>query len=126
MDVKAKTVRVLLVDDQESFRSAARLVIAMVDGFELVAEAETAEDGLRLASAVAADLVFMDINLPGIDGLEATRRLVAQSEVRVVVISTYEAAEYESRALQAGAVAFIPKSEFGPDILQDVLDQVPG
>ena len=123
--VTAKTVRVLLVDDQESFRSAARLVIGMVDCFELVGEAESAEDGLELASSLAPDLVLMDINLPGIDGLEATRRLVGNlSGAKVIVLSTYEAVEYEARSLEAGAVAFMSKSDFGPDVLREIWDQV--
>jgi DNA-binding NarL/FixJ family response regulator len=124
--VKARTVRVVLVDDQESFRSAARLVIDMSEGFELVGEAETAEEGLEMAAELSPDLVLMDINLPGIDGLEATRRLVAgQNGTRVIVLSTYEASEYEARSLEAGAVAFISKSEFDPDTLCRVWDESP-
>ncbi len=121
--MKVRTVRVVLVDDQESFRSAARLVLDMSEGFELVGEAESAEEGLEMTAELAPDLVLMDINLPGIDGLEATRRLVADETARVIVLSTYEAAEYEARSLEAGAVAFLSKSDFEPDMLRRVWDQ---
>lgn len=113
-----------MIDDQESFRSAARLVIDMSDGFELIGEAESAEEGLELAASLAPDLVLMDIGLPGIDGLEATRRLVGLADARVIVLSTYEAAEYEPRALAAGALAFISKSDFGPDVLRQAWESV--
>jgi DNA-binding NarL/FixJ family response regulator len=113
-----RPVRVLIVDDQEPFRSAAQLVVSLVDGFEVVGEAPTGEDGVRLAAELLPDLVLMDINMPGIDGLEATRRIVsAQPAIRVLVLSTYEAGEYEPLARAAGAVGFVSKSEFGPDHL---------
>lgn len=113
----------VLVDDQESFRSAARLVLDMSEGFELVGEAGSAEEGLEMTAELAPDLVLMDINLPGIDGLEATRRLVTDETARVIVLSTYEAAEYEARSLEAGAIAFLSKSDFEPDMLRRVWDQ---
>lgn len=116
-----KPARVLIVDDQESFRSAARLVIENTDGFEVAGEAATGEDALVMVPELQPDLVLMDINMPGIDGLEATQRLTNHNpDLKVVVLSTYEAADYERPALEAGAVAFVSKSDFGPDSLEAV------
>ena len=113
------TIKVLIVDDQEPFRSAARMVVELTDGFEVVGEAETGEDGVAMADELAPDLVLMDVNLPGIDGLEATRRIVASGTVRVVLLlSTYEEAEYAPRAAECGAATYIPKAVFGPDRLE--------
>lgn len=114
------TVRVLIVDDQQPFRSAARMVVELADGFEVVGEAETGEDGVTMARSLGPDLVLMDVNLPGIDGLEATRRIkAADHSARIVlVLSTYESDDYETRAVEAGAAAFIPKSDFAPDTLE--------
>lgn len=112
-------VRVLIVDDQEAFRSAARLVVELTDGFSVVGEAGTGEDGVAMANELAPDLVLMDMNLPGIDGTEATRRILAsQPGIRVIGLSTYD--EYRERAMAAGAVAFVSKSEFEPDTLKTV------
>jgi DNA-binding NarL/FixJ family response regulator len=116
MDPHARKARVLIVDDQEAFRSAARLVVELTDGFEVAGEAETGEDGVRLAADLHPDLVLMDMNLPGIDGSEATRRIMAISpEIRVIGLSTYE--EFKERALAAGAVAFMSKADFEPALL---------
>jgi DNA-binding NarL/FixJ family response regulator len=113
-------VRVLIVDDQEPFRQAARMVVDITDGFEVVGEAETGEDSVRMAGELQPDLVLMDVNLPGINGLDATRQILGQGADSVVVLllSTYEEEEYAPRAAECGAAAYIPKSAFGPDRLE--------
>jgi two-component system invasion response regulator UvrY len=117
--VMADLIQVLIVDDQETFRSAARLVVDLADGFEVTGEAETGEEGVRLATDLRPDLVLMDMNLPGIDGLEATRQIMtAFPETRVIGLSTYE--EYQERAIAAGAIAFISKSDFEPGLLAQI------
>jgi DNA-binding NarL/FixJ family response regulator len=113
------TVRVLIVDDQEPFRLAARMVVDATDGFEVVGEAESGEDSVTMAAQLVPDLVLMDVNLPGIDGLEATRRILAAERPPVVLLlSTYEEEEYAPRAAECGAAAYIPKAVFGPDRLE--------
>jgi DNA-binding NarL/FixJ family response regulator len=110
---------VLIVDDQEPFRVAARMVVDITDGFEVVGEAETGEDSVRMAEELAPDLVLMDVNLPGINGLDATRQILAGSNpVVVLLLSTYEEEEYAPRAAECGAAAYIPKAAFGPDRLE--------
>jgi DNA-binding NarL/FixJ family response regulator len=113
--------RVLIVDDQEPFRLAARAVVEMTEGFEVTGEAETGEAAVEAARDLRPDLVLMDVNLPGMDGIEATRRILEESDGRAVVlmVSTYEAEEYGPRAAEAGAAAYIPKSEFDPDRLEE-------
>jgi DNA-binding NarL/FixJ family response regulator len=114
------TVRVLIVDDQEPFRMAARMVVEATDGFEVVGEAETGESSVEMARELTPDLVLMDVNLPGINGLDATRQILAEQADSVVVLllSTYEEEEYAPRATECGAAAYIPKAVFGPDRLE--------
>lgn len=112
------TVRVLLVDDQMPFRAAARAVVEATDGFEVVGEAASGEASVEATRRLQPDLVLMDVNLPGINGLEATRQILKQfPPVVVLVVSTHEEEEYATKAAEAGASAYIAKSRFAPERL---------
>jgi class 3 adenylate cyclase/CheY-like chemotaxis protein len=109
-------VRVLVVDDQAPFRDAAKLVVDATEGFEVVGEAESGEAAVELAASLGPDLVLMDVNLPAMNGMEATRRILeALPETTVIALSTE--AGLATRAVASGAVTFVSKSEFDPDRL---------
>ncbi len=121
MNATTDPVQVLIVDDQPPFREAARMVVEITEGFEVAGEAVTGEESLELVATLSPDLVLMDINLPGIDGIEATQKISTDfPNVTVLVLSTYEAEEYEPRALAAGAMGFIGKSDLTPDVLENL------
>jgi len=112
-------VRVVIVDDQEPFLLAMAAVVAETDGFVVVGSASSGEDSLAVAAELRPDLVLMDVHLPGIDGVEATRRLVADRGGPVVVLlSTYD--EDQVDLLGCGATAYVAKAAFGPDRLSAV------
>ncbi len=112
------SVRVLIVDDQEPFRRAATAVVASTSGFEVAGQVQDGEGSVDAVLGCHPDLVLMDVNLPGIDGLEATRRVRRLRVAPVVVLlSTYEEDEVEVDG--CGAAAYVPKRLFGPDRLID-------
>lgn len=120
---------VLVVDDQQPFRAAARFVVRATSGYHVVAEAATGEEALELAAALRPQLVLMDINLPGVSGIEATRQLVESHPAAVVLLmSTYSADDLPDEAGACGARAYVHKSELSPDVLRAVVDgtQPPG
>jgi len=118
---------VLVVDDQAPFRAIARQVVELTPGFAVVGEAETGEDAVRLAAETGARIVLMDINLPGISGIEATRRIVGSDPgVRVVLLSTYRESDLPADALASGALRYVHKEDLEPGVLLDARDQPVG
>ena len=114
-------VRVLVVDDQVLFRRVMSAVVHETEGFVLVGSAASGEESIVTAGRLRPDLILMDVNLPGIDGMEATRRLRADSmAAAVVLLSTYDEDDWDGQAQECGAVAYIAKSAFGPDTLAEV------
>ena len=114
-------VRVLVVDDQDVFRRVMSAVVDQTEGFVVVGCAETGEESIVTAGLLRPDLVLMDVNLPGIDGMEATRRLRASTTTTtVVLLSTYDEDDWGGQAQECGAVAYVAKAAFGPDRLRAV------
>ena len=109
-------VRVLVVDDQELFRRAMAAVVEETDGFVVVGSVACGEDSLTAAAELRPDLVLMDVHLPGIDGIEATRALRVNGDGPVVVLlSTYDAEEFDLEG--SGAASYVTKGSFGPERL---------
>lgn len=112
-------VEVLIVDDQRPFRTVARTVVGLVGGWRVTAEAATGEDAVALAARTRPQVVLMDITLPGISGIEATRRLLArQPRTTVVLMSTYAAADLPADAASCGAAAYLAKEDLTPAALR--------
>ncbi len=109
---------VLVVDDQTPFRHAAKAVLRRLDGFELVGEAASGSEAIALAGDLHPALVLMDINMPGMTGIEATRRIVAaHPDVVVFLCSTYDAADLPPSAAASGARGYVNKERFGAQTL---------
>ncbi len=116
-----EVVRVLLVDDQRAFLRAMAAVVEETRGFLSVGAAVSGEECLLLAEALRPDLVLLDVNLPGIDGVE-TAKLLGRQAVRpvVVLLSTYDEDAGERFVAESGAAAYLTKSALGSDRLQEI------
>lgn len=106
-----KKLRIMLVDDQSLFREALRTLLALQDDFEIVAEAENGERAIALAKAHKPDVILIDLRMPVLGGVEATRRILAATPgARVVVLTTFEEDEEIFDAMRAGALGYLLKA----------------
>ncbi|ATL27167.1 response regulator [Streptomyces formicae] len=114
------TIRVLLADDQALLRSAFKVLVDSEPDMEVVGEASDGAEAVRLATSERADVVLMDIRMPGTDGLAATRLISADpalAHVRVVMLTTFEVDEYVVQSLRAGASGFLGKGAEPEELL---------
>ncbi|ELP66735.1 response regulator [Streptomyces turgidiscabies] len=117
------TIRVLLADDQALLRSAFRVLVDSEADMEVVGEASDGAEAVRLAREQRADVVLMDIRMPGTDGLAATRLISADpglAHVRVVMLTTFEVDEYVVQSLRAGASGFLGKGAEPEELLNAI------
>ncbi|MTD58320.1 response regulator [Amycolatopsis pithecellobii] len=115
------TIRVVLADDQALVRAGFRVLLETEDGFEVCGEADDGGEAVELAKRHRPDVVVMDIRMPVVDGLEATRRITADEElasVKVLVLTTFDIDEYVYDALRAGASGFLLKDTEPVELLR--------
>ncbi len=114
----ADEIGVLVVDDQDPFRRAMAAVVEETDGFVVVGAVASGEESLVAVASLRPALVLMDVNLPGIDGVEATRRIREAPDPPVVILlSTYDEDEFDRTG--CGAAAYVSKASFSPERLQE-------
>ncbi|HEX2132810.1 MAG TPA: response regulator transcription factor [Actinophytocola sp.] len=115
------TLRVVLADDQDLVRAGFRVILGAEEGIEVVGEAGDGLAAVELVARLLPDVVLMDVQMPGVDGLEATRRIrAAHDEVKVVILTTFDREDYLFEALRAGASGFLLKNASPEDLVESV------
>jgi DNA-binding NarL/FixJ family response regulator len=116
--VREERVRVWVVDDQASFRLATVETVAATEDFVMAGECETGESAIELLRDGDAGIVLMDIHMPGMGGIEATRRIrAAHPDLTVLLMSTYDVEDLPAEAADCGAAAYLHKESLSPDVL---------
>ena len=111
-------VRVWVVDDQASFRLATAATVANTEDFVMAGDCESGESAIELIPGGSAGIVLMDVHMPGMGGIEATRQIrAANPDLTVVLMSTYEVEDLPAGAADCGAVAYLHKEHLSPDLL---------
>ena len=120
----SEPIRVVLVDDQELVRAGFRVILGTEEGIEVVGEARNGAEAIDRVSALRPDVVLMDVQMPDVDGLEATRRILSpagqETKVRVVILTTFDREDYLFQALKAGASGFLLKNARAEDLIEAV------
>ncbi len=117
-------LRVVLVDDQDLVRAGFRVILGTEDGIEVVGEAGDGATAVDLVARLRPDVVLMDVQMPGVDGLEATRRILgdagADNPIKIVILTTFDREDYLFEALRSGASGFLLKNASPEDLIESV------
>ena len=113
-------IRVLIADDHAAIRSGLKTIVESASGFTVVGEAADGYEAVDLAAQRTPDVVLMDLRMPGLDGIEATTKIIAGRFARILVLTTFDIDDYVFRALRAGASGFILKSVSAEDLLDAI------
>ncbi|MEC7876337.1 MAG: response regulator transcription factor [Pseudomonadota bacterium] len=119
-----KKIKVILVDDHAVVRAGYKILLKNIDYIDVIAEADTGEEAIELSTKLRPNVVVMDISLPGINGIEAIRRIVSNDhDIKVLVFTMHEEVVFVERALQAGAIGYMTKST-DPKLLSKAIKHV--
>jgi DNA-binding NarL/FixJ family response regulator len=114
-------ISLLLVDDQDLLRAGMAMVLGTEDGIRVVGEATNGLDAVQRTADLQPDVVLMDVRMPGLDGIEATRRIIAaRPETRVIILTTFDLDEYAFGGLNAGASGFLLKDAPSAELIQAI------
>lgn len=114
------SVRILLADDHFAVRGGLRMILDAADGLEVVGEAADGATAVSMARALRPDLVLMDVQMPGMDGIDATEAIIAAGHAAVLVLTTFDIDDYVFRALRAGAAGFLLKTAEPAELVRAV------
>ena len=114
-------IKVLLVDDHAIMRDGIKALLSIHDDIEIVGEASEGKEAIEMAQELAPDVVVMDIGMPGMDGLEATRRLTKRNpRIKVIVLTQHDNKEYIFSTIKAGAAGYVPKKALGSELVSAI------
>jgi len=114
-------IKVLIVDDHAIMRDGIRALLSVNDDIEVVGEASEGKEALKKVEQLKPDVIVMDIAMPGMDGMEATRQMVkANSRVKVLILTQHDNKEYILSAIKAGATGFVPKRAMGSELVSAI------
>ncbi len=115
------TIKVMIVDDHAVMRDGIRALLAVYDDFEIVGEASEGKEAVENAAKLAPDVIVMDVAMSGLDGLEATRRIIKKNpEIKVIILTQHDNREYTLSAIKAGAAGFVPKRALGSELVSAI------